>query len=87
MCTTKLPSPFRTFTYHIQIERHHYSVPYQYLGRHVRARVGAQIVEIFHGETRIAAHLRGRVPEKYTTKHAHMPKSTRRLERGRRHDL
>ena len=39
------------FTYHIQIERHHYSVPYQYLGRHVRARVGAQIVEIFDGET------------------------------------
>ena len=63
------------FTYHIQIERHHYSVPYQYLGRYVRARVGAQIVEIFDGETRIAAHPRGRAPEKYTTNRAHMPKN------------
>ena len=63
------------FTYHIQIERHHYSVPYQYLGRYVRARVGAQIVEIFYGETRIAAHPRGWASERYTTNPAHMPKN------------
>ena len=31
----------------------------------MRARVGAQIAEIFHGETRIAAHLRGRAPSRF----------------------
>ena len=41
----------------------------------MHARVGAQIVEIFHGETRIAAHLRGRAPEEYTKNNAHMPKT------------
>jgi len=31
----------------------------------MHARVGAQIAEIFHGETRIAAYLRGRAPSRF----------------------
>lgn len=64
-----------SFTYHIQVQNHHYRVPHTYLGQYVRARVGAQTVEIFDGPTRIASHPRGWTPGKYTTNRAHMPQN------------
>ncbi len=64
-----------SFHYHIQMDRHHYSVPYTYLNQQVSARVTAKTVEIFHGETRIASHLRESAKQKYTTVEQHMPKN------------
>lgn len=61
--------------YHVEIERHYYSVPYQLVGQELEARYTATTVEIFHRGTRVASHARGLVPHVATTIHDHRPKS------------
>lgn len=61
--------------YHVEIERHYYSVPYQLVGQKLEARYTGATVEIFHRGTRVASHARGFVPHQATTIHEHRPKS------------
>lgn len=63
--------------YHIEIERHYYSVPYQLVKAQVDARVTARTVEILHGGRRVASHRRSFKPGAYTTVAAHMPRPHR----------
>ena len=63
--------------YHIEFERHYYSVPYQLVKVQVEARVTAQTVEIFHRGKRVASHRRSRHPGRHTTVTAHMPRPHR----------
>jgi transposase len=63
--------------YHIELERHYYSVPYQLVKAEVEARISAQTVEIFHRGKRIAAHRRAYQPGHHTTVIAHMPRAHR----------
>ena len=48
--------------YHVEIERHYYSVPYQLVGRQVEIRLADRTVEIFHRGQRVASHMRSREP-------------------------
>ena len=64
--------------YHIDSDRHYYSVPYQLVGQRVDVRTGASTVEVFHSGRRVASHLRSFVPGRHTTDPAHMPDSHRR---------
>ena len=59
--------------YHVQIEKHYYSVPYKFIGRTVRGLIREHTVEIFHDDTRIASHRRGRISGRHTTLREHMP--------------
>jgi len=43
---------------HLQVARVRYSVPYAYVGQHLDVRVSAATVEIYHGATLVATHLR-----------------------------
>jgi transposase len=61
--------------YHVEIERHYYSVPYQLVGQQLDARYTATTVEIFHRGVRVASHARSFVPYTATTLHQHRPKS------------
>ena len=61
--------------YHVEIERHYYSVPYQLVGQELEARYPATTVEIFYHGVRVASHRRGLVAHAATTLHAHRPKS------------
>jgi transposase len=61
--------------YHVEVDRHYYSVPYQFARQQLEARSTASTVEIFHGGTRIASHIRSFVPYRHTTVSEHMPKS------------
>jgi transposase len=61
--------------YHVEIERHYYSVPYQLVGVELEARYTAATVEIFYHGVRVASHRRGLVPHLSTTLHDHRPKS------------
>jgi transposase len=63
--------------YHIEIERHYYSVPYQLVREAVEARVSAHTVEIFHRGKRVASHVRAANVGGYTTVNAHMPRPHR----------
>ena len=64
--------------YHVEIEKHYYSVPHQLLREKVWARITARTVEIFHRGKRVAAHVRSSSNRKHTTVRAHMPSSHRR---------
>ena len=63
--------------YHIEIDHHYSSVPYQLLHERLDIRLTATIVEAFHKGERVAAHVRSFVRGKYTTLPEHMPPSHR----------
>ena len=64
--------------YHIEIERHYYSVPHTLLREELWARVTARTVEVFHRGQRVAAHVRSLANRGHTTTRDHMPSSHRR---------
>ena len=61
--------------YHVEVDRHYYSVPYQLAGQKLEARYTAATVEILHGGKRVASHARNSAAYRHTTVSAHMPKS------------
>lgn len=64
--------------YHVEVERHYYSVPYALVGEHCDVRCSASTIEIFHRGRRVASHLRSAAHGRHTTEPAHMPESHRR---------
>ena len=63
--------------YHVELEKHRYSVPFRYVGEVVELRFTPATVEvILHGE-RISSHPRSYRPGGYSTQEAHMPASHR----------
>ena len=61
--------------YHVELNRHYYSVPYQLLQEDVQLRYTARTVEVFLGGKRVASHLRDDRQGHHTTCTEHMPKS------------
>lgn len=75
--------------YHVDVERHYYSVPYRFAREQVEVRFTGTTIEVFHKGERIAAHRRSSGNGKHTTIPEHMPSSHRRyadwtIERIRR---
>lgn len=75
--------------YHVDIDRHYYSVPYRFAREAVEVRLTGRTVEVFVKGERIAAHVRSSGNGKHTTVQEHMPSSHRRyadwtIERIRR---
>jgi hypothetical protein len=68
--------------YHVDVDRHWYSVPYRLAHEPVWARVTATTVELLHNNVRVASHPRSRVPYKHTTDSAHMPTAHQRHASG-----
>jgi transposase len=78
--------------YHVELERHFYSVPHALVHERVELRFTQTSVEVFHKGQRVAAHRRDPMPGTFTTEAAHMPKAhqkhlawtpTRLIEWGR----
>lgn len=79
------PLPDRPFTYavwkktkvhldyHVEIERHYYSVPYAHAGKTVDVCLSERTIEVFLRGKVIAAHLRSRMVGELTTVAAHRP--------------
>lgn len=63
--------------YHVEVDHHYYSVPFQLAEEQVEARVGATTVEIFHHGRRVHAHVRSWQRGHHTTVPGHMPSSHR----------
>ena len=67
--------------YHVELEHHYYSVPYQYARKHVELRYTASVVEVLCEGKRIAAHPRvirtgySHGLSSQTTVAQHMPKA------------
>ena len=64
--------------YHVEVEKHYYSVPHRFVRAEVEVRFTARTVEIFHKGERIAAHQRMSGNHKHTTVPEHMASSHRR---------
>jgi transposase len=64
--------------YHVEIEKHYYSVPHQLLREPVWARITARTIEVFLRGKRVAAHMRSSSNRQHTTVREHMPSSHRR---------
>ena len=71
--------------YHVTLgeDWHHYSVPYQYIGRQVRLVYDTVEVEIYNGLQRIAIHKRNYKKHSYTTMGEHMPPSHQHYKEAR----
>lgn len=61
--------------YHIEVDVHYYSVPYQLNKEQVDVRVTSTIVEIIYRNKRIVSHVRSYVKGGHTTLKEHMPQS------------
>ena len=59
--------------YHVEFEKHYYSVPYSLVHKEVEMRVTKNIVEIYHSNKKIAIHKVTSLPGKHTTIAEHMP--------------
>ena len=65
--------------YHIEFERHYYSVPYALIHQPVEVRATERNVEIFHKLQRVACHSRSQTRGQHTTLAEHMPSSHRAM--------
>jgi transposase len=64
--------------YHVEVEHHYYSVPYQLVHQDMEARVTDTIVEVFYKGERQASHVRSPLANESTTLSPHMPEAHRR---------
>lgn len=63
--------------YHIELDRHYYSVPYRLIGQGVESRLTAATVEVFYQGRRVASHARSYVSGAATTRDEHRPAAHR----------
>ena len=61
------------FNYHVEVDDHYYSVPFQLLHERLDIRLTATTIEAFRKGERVAAHARSYVKGQYTTLKEHMP--------------
>jgi transposase len=64
--------------YHVEVDRHYYSVPHPLIHEQVEVRFTAKTVEVFLRGQRVASHLRSYHRGRHTTVPKHMPKSHRK---------
>ena len=57
---------------YMSADKHYYSVPYRYIGKHVRIQYTMQVVEVYYKHQRIASHPRKMVLGGYSTKREHL---------------
>lgn len=71
-------NPRVNIDYHVEIDRHYYSVPYQLVHKKVEARCTTTTIEIFHKRKRVGSHRRSYHAHGATTSREHMPKAHQR---------
>jgi transposase len=61
--------------YHIEVDRHYYSVPYLLIQKQLDVRITPSTLECFYKNKRVASHIRSYQQGWHTTVKEHMPKS------------
>jgi transposase len=59
--------------YHIEFQRHRYSVPYYLARKEVMIKSTEKLIEVFCDNERVASHRRSHKPYEFSTIEAHMP--------------
>ena len=65
--------------YHVELDKHYYSVPFTLVHKAVEVRYTEKIVEVFYQGTRVASHLRSYLPHRHTTQTEHMPEAHQKM--------
>ena len=68
--------------YHVEVDGHYYSVPYQLVKQQLEVRLTARTVECFHGNQRVASHVRSPQKGRHSTQTEHMPRNHRAHAEG-----
>jgi transposase len=63
--------------YHVEVEGHYYSAPYQLVRMPLEVRYSERTVEVFHKGQRVASHQRSPLKGRHTTLPEHMPTAHR----------
>lgn len=63
--------------YHVEADRHFYSVPHRLVRQKVEVWIAAETVAVYQGHQRVASHVREYGKRRYITDPAHMPASHR----------
>ncbi|MTI11867.1 IS21 family transposase [Sansalvadorimonas verongulae] len=63
--------------YHIEVDKHFYSVPYNLVKKQLSVRITGQTIECFHKRKRVASHVRSYLKGRHTTQPEHMPEKHR----------
>jgi transposase len=61
--------------YHVEVDRHYYSVRYTLVKQQLDVRLTSQVVELLFKGKRVASHRRSHLKGRHTTVTAHMPKA------------
>jgi len=64
--------------YHVEVDRHWYSVPHMLVGEEVEAWITGATIALFHRSKRICVHMRSRERGRFTTIPEHMPAAHQR---------
>jgi transposase len=59
--------------YHVEVERHYYSVPYRLIGKTVDLRITIRMIEVYHRGKAVALHQRNASPRRFITDPNHRP--------------
>ncbi len=73
--------------YHLNIDDHYYSVPYEFVGKEIEIRDTQKTIECFYKGKRIASHIKSVEKNKKTTLDIHMPKSHRAIAGMNKNEL
>ena len=65
--------------YHVEVDKHYYSVPHALVGRQLDVRLTANTMECIYRGQRIASHVRSSLKGRHTTADEHMPEKHRRM--------
>ena len=65
--------------YHVEVDRHYYSVPHALVGRQLDVRLTATTVECLYRGQRVASHVRSPLRGRHTTADEHMPEKHRKM--------
>ena len=64
--------------YHVEVDKHYYSVPYQLVKKQLSVRITENTIECFHKGQRVASHQRSHLKGRHTTDSVHMPEKHRK---------
>ena len=64
--------------YHVEVDKHYYSVPYLLVKKQQTVRMTSQTIECFHKGQRVASHRRSHLKGRHTTQTEHMPEKHQR---------
>lgn len=61
----------------VGLDKHYYSVPYKYVGKHIQVHISSGTIEVYYNYQRIALHQRSSKVGGFTTIAEHMPSNIR----------